>query len=153
MQFREAREDDLPTLIALLADDALGSQRETISTADQQSYQQAFAAIDQDPNHQLLLAVDEDEILGMLQLSFLPNLTYQGGWRAQVEGVRVARSQRGRGLGRQLLEEALRRSAERRCVLVQLTTDKRRPEAVRFYETLGFHSSHEGMKYWLTTAP
>jgi len=85
-------------------------------------------------------------------LSFLPNLTYHGGWRAQVEGVRVARQARGLGVGRALLEWALERARERGCVLLQLTSDKRRPDALEFYLSLGFEPSHEGFKLRLTGA-
>ncbi len=95
------------------------------------------------------MAESEGRVVATLQLSFLPNLTYQGGWRAQIEGVRVARDQRGRGLGRQLIQWAIERARARFCVLVQLTTDKKRPAAIRFYRDLGFEPSHEGMKFIL----
>lgn len=155
--FRPARREDLPTLVAMLADDELGVQRERFEDPLPESYYTAFAAIDADPHQELVVAEraeadstgDGPAIVGMLQLTFLPYLTYQGGWRGLIEGVRVASSQRGRGLGRQLFEWAIERARERGCHVVQLTTDKRRPDALRFYESLGFAATHEGMKLHL----
>ena len=146
---RPAQSDDLPAIIALLADDPLGATRESAGDAVAPSYEEAFRAIDADPNHQLLVADLEGEVVGVLQLSFLPHLTYEGGWRAQIEGVRIAAEHRSKGLGRVLVEGAIQRGQERGCHLVQLTTDRRRPEALRFYESLGFVASHEGMKLHL----
>ncbi|MEM7243956.1 MAG: GNAT family N-acetyltransferase [Acidobacteriota bacterium] len=146
MEIREARAEDLLRLVEMLADDPLGRERERFESPLPDGYHRAFESIDSDPNHVLLVAETEGEVIGQLQLSFLPNLTYQGSWRAQVEGVRVASSQRGAGIGRQLVEAAIERARERGCHLVQLTTDKQRPEALAFYESLGFVASHEGMK-------
>lgn len=151
--FREANPADLPWMVALLANDPLGSGREKAAADLPESYQAAFEAIEKDPRHQLLVLEREERAAAFLQLSFLPNLTYEGGWRAQIEGVRVEAGVRGEGLGRQLLQEAIRRARERGCRLVQLTTDKRRPDALRFYESLGFVSSHEGMKLPLEHSP
>lgn len=144
MQFRSAVFQDLPRLVAMLADDPLGRQRE--DPDQREAYQDAFQAIDGDPNHDLLVAVDGAQILGFLQLSFLPGLTYQGGWRAQVEGVRVSASHRSQGIGRALVEHAMVLARQRGCRLIQLTTDQARPEALRFYEKLGFRATHVGLK-------
>ncbi len=144
--FRDATEADVPTMVALLAHDPLGSQREDPGQRDLGSYRDAFAAIQDDPNHRLIVAESESRVVGMLQLSILPHLTYEGGWRAQIEGVRVAEEMRSRGVGRVLLTHAIDAARERGCHLVQLTTDKRRPEALRFYRELGFEATHEGMK-------
>jgi ribosomal protein S18 acetylase RimI-like enzyme len=144
MQFRSAVFQDLPRLVAMLADDPLGRQRE--DPDHREAYQDAFRAIDGDPNHDLLLAVDGPQVLGFLQLSFLPGLTYQGGWRAQVEGVRVSASQRSQGIGRALVEHAVALARQKGCRLIQLTTDQARPEALRFYEKLGFRATHVGLK-------
>jgi ribosomal protein S18 acetylase RimI-like enzyme len=143
---REAVAADLPTLIALLADDPLGSQREEPAPGALSAYRTAFDAITGSPDHQLLVAAAAGRPVAVLQLSFLPHLTYTGGWRAQIEGVRVAADWRSRGLGRRLLEEAIDRARERGCHLVQLTTDVRRPAARAFYERLGFRATHHGMK-------
>lgn len=144
--FRPARAGDVPALVAMLADDELGAKRERNTDPLPESYRAAFAAIDTDPNNELAVATLDGEIVGMLQLTFIPYLTYQGGWRALIEGVRVASAHRGKGLGGQMFAWAIRRAKERNCHLLQLTTDKSRPDALRFYETLGFKASHEGMK-------
>ncbi|ERJ20051.1 phosphinothricin acetyltransferase protein [Salinisphaera shabanensis E1L3A] len=144
--FRTARAEDLDALVQLLADDALGATRECPSYPLPTSYNRAFAAIDADANNELIVAEQDGEIAGMLQLTYIPYLTYRGSWRALVEGVRVADSRRGQGLGRKLFEWAIERSRERGCRLIQLTTDKQRPDALRFYESLGFVASHEGLK-------
>ena len=149
LRFRAAEASDLPTLVALLADDPLGALREAPAAGVDAAYREAFAAIEGDPNHELLLAEADGRVVGMLQLSFLPHLTYTGGWRAQVEGVRVAADQRSLGVGRRLMAEAVERARTRGCHLVQLTTDRRRPEALAFYERLGFERSHHGLKLHL----
>ncbi len=149
MSFRDARAEDLPILVSMLADDPLGSQRENPGPPLPRTYRDAFAAIDADPNHHLLLAEASGRIGGFLQLTYLPYLTYQGRWRAMVEGVRVARELRGQGLGRSLLEQAIAMARAKGCHLIQLTTDKNRPKAAAFYETLGFRPTHEGMKLHL----
>ena len=152
VRIRRARPDDLGAMVELLANDPLGAKRERLQTPLPASYAAAFAAIDNDPNQELVVACREETIVGVLQLTFLPYLTYCGGWRAQIEGVRIAASERSQGLGRQMLEWAVDRARARGCHLVQLTTDKTRPEAKRFYEALGFVSSHEGMKLHLGPA-
>ncbi|MEQ9568926.1 MAG: GNAT family N-acetyltransferase [Longimicrobiales bacterium] len=149
VRLRDAREPDLPALVALLADDALGATREDASLPLSRRYRAAFAAIDADPHQALVVAERDGAVVGLLQLTFIPSLTYRGSWRAQIEGVRVARSMRSSGLGRRLVSHALERARERGCRLVQLTTDKRRPRALTFYESLGFTASHEGMKLHL----
>ena len=148
-KLREATEDDLPTLVALLADDPLGASRERRDGGVSTAYREAFRAIQASPDQQILVADHQGAVVGLLQLSFLPHLTYEGGWRAQVEGVRVAAEHRSRGLGRFLLEGAIERARSRGCHMIQLTTDRRRPEALRFYEGLGFQASHVGMKLHL----
>jgi ribosomal protein S18 acetylase RimI-like enzyme len=150
ISFREANRSDVPVIVGLLADDELGAQRERIEAPLPRPYYDAFDAIDSDPNQQLLLACRGDTILGALQLTFMPSLTYVGRWRSQIESVRVAASGRSLGTGRMLNEEAIRRSRERGCRMVQLTTDKRRTRAHTFYERLGFVASHEGMKLHLS---
>ena len=147
--FREAREADLPAILALLGDDPLGKYRELAlpEHADiPPAYRAAFEAIAVDPRNQLHVAEIGGQIVGCLQLTFIPGLTYQGGERATIEGVRVAQSMRGRGIGKGMMEYAIAKARARPCVLVQLTTDKRRAEAQDFYRALGFVASHEGMK-------
>ena len=145
---RAATEDDLPAIVALLRDDALGATREraTDATDALAPYRAAFAEIARDPQHEVLVLDVGGEVAGVLQLSFLRCLTHEGGLRAQIEGVRVDRARRGGGLGRVLIGDAVRRARERGCHLVQLTTDRRRPDALAFYERLGFVDTHHGLK-------
>ena len=149
LEFRPARQADLAVLVNMLADDALGAKRERNTRPLPDSYDRAMAAILADPNNELVVAEAQGRIIGMLQLTFIPYLTYQGGWRALIEGVRIASEQRGHGYGKQMFAWAIERARERGCHLVQLTTDKARPEAVKFYMSLGFTASHEGMKLHL----
>lgn len=143
---RRARQEDLAAIVALLANDPLGARRETPGSPPAASYSEAFAAIERDPNQTLIVGCRGDAVVGVLQLTFLPHLTYRGGWRAQIEGVRVAAQERSRGLGRQMIEWAVECARARGCHMVQLTTDKTRLDAKRFYESIGFVASHEGMK-------
>jgi ribosomal protein S18 acetylase RimI-like enzyme len=143
LTIRRATSADLAAIVGLLADDALGSTREEPGNP---CYAEAFAAIERDPNQFLAVAEDGGEIVGCLQLSFIPGLSRRGLWRGQIESVRVASARRGGGLGRRLFEWAIAECRRRGCGLVQLTTDKARPDALRFYESLGFVASHEGMK-------
>ena len=144
--FRRATAADLPAIIALLADDVLGRGREDASSPPNSRYVQAFAAIDRDANQMMIVVESAGSVVGCLQLSFIPGLSRLGAWRGQIESVRIASSLRGSGLGRAMFEWAIARCRERGCELVQLTTDKARPDALRFYESLGFKASHEGMK-------
>ena len=144
--FRHAVARDLPKLVAMLADDRLGAQREDISLPLNSSYRAAFDAIDRDPNNALILAETGQSIIGMLQLTFIPYLTHSGSWRCLIEGVRIHPDYRGRGLGTALIEWSIEAARKRQCRIVQLTSDKQRPEALRFYGTLGFKATHEGFK-------
>ncbi|NEK85037.1 GNAT family N-acetyltransferase [Blastococcus saxobsidens] len=141
---RAATSGDLPALVALLADDRLGSGRE--QAGDLRPYRAAFGQIDTDPAHVLVVAAGDDGVVATLQLSFVPGLSRGGALRGQVEGVRVRADRRGAGLGGALLRWAIAESCRRGCALVQLTTDRSRPEAHRFYEGLGFTPSHAGYK-------
>ena len=143
---RRATAADLPRIVRLLADDALGATRERVEDPLPSPYLDAFAAIEADPNQFLLVADVEGRVVGVLQLTFIPGLTRLGSWRAMIEGVRVDGSQRGAGIGQQLVAWAIEEARRRGCRLVQLTTDKSRLDAHRFYERLGFVATHEGMK-------
>ena len=154
LEFRQALEADLPHILKMLADDQLGSKREDISTPINQAYLDAFKLIDKDPNNELVVAESiEDqggcphkEIAGVIQLTFIPYLTYRGSWRCLVEGVRVDKNFRGEGVGTRLFEWAIDRAKQKACNIIQLTSDKQRPDAIRFYQKLGFVASHEGFK-------
>jgi GNAT superfamily N-acetyltransferase len=141
---RRAHREDVPAIVALLADDPLGQGRET---ARQESYVAAFEAVDA-AEGQLLVVVTATggEVVGTLQLSFIPGLSRGGALRAQIEAVRVHRDHRSRGLGRRFIEWAVQECRHRGCALVQLTSDRSRGDAHRFYERLGFVPSHVGMK-------
>jgi ADP-ribose pyrophosphatase YjhB (NUDIX family)/GNAT superfamily N-acetyltransferase len=144
---RRAFAADVPAVVALLADDPLGAQRE--AGVDDAAYADAFARIDADPGELLVVADAGGDVVGTLQLSFLPSLSRGGALRAQVEAVRVSSSRRGGGLGRAMLQWAVEESRRRGCAVVQLTTDKSRVDAHRFYAGLGFTASHEGFKMLL----
>lgn len=147
MIFRKANKEDVIHIVAMLADDELGKQREDFKDPLPQKYYDAFDRIDRDENQELIVVELEGQgIIGCLQLSFIPYLTYQGGVRAQIEAVRIRKDRRGKGLGEQFFKWAINRAKERGAHLLQLTTDKKRPDALRFYEKLGFKASHEGMK-------
>lgn len=146
LTFRMATAQDVDKIVQMLADDELGKIRERYETPLPESYLQAFEAIDKDPNNELIVACLGEEIVGVQQITFTPYLTHQGSWRATIEGVRTASSERGKGLGSKLILWAVERAKERGCHIVQLTTDKQRPDALRFYERLGFTATHEGLK-------
>jgi GNAT superfamily N-acetyltransferase len=143
---RLATRGDLAAIVRLIADDGLGRGREDLSATLAACYTDAFAAIEADPNNEIAVMERDGEIVGCLQLTYIPGLSRQGAWRAQIESVRVASDLRGQGLGRKFFEWAIARAKDKGCALVQLTTDKSRAEAHRFYESLGFTASHDGMK-------
>ena len=149
LSFRRARRDDVPAIVQMLADDELGRTREDYREPLPDSYFAAFEAIDVDPNNELIVADLDGEAAGVMQLTFIPYLTHRGSRRALIEGVRVASSVRGQGVGRAMIRHAIQRASQRGCSMVQLTTDKARSDALRFYESLGFRATHEGMKLTL----
>lgn len=144
MKIRKATEADVQAIVAMLADDAIGTTRE--ESADRDVYADSFTAIDADPNQLLVVGVVDDEVMATLQLTFIPGLSRRGTWRAQIEGVRVSSSHRGGGHGAGLIQWAIAEAKNRGCGLVQLTSDARRTEAQRFYEQHGFVASHVGFK-------
>jgi len=144
-KIRKARERHLSAIITMLADDELGIKRE--DAGNQSAYITAFRRITSDPNQELMVMTDpQDNVVGTLQLTMIPYLTYQGGIRAQIEAVRVHKAYRGEGLGRKMFEWAIAKAKANGAHLIQLTTDKKRPEALEFYKSLGFKATHEGMK-------
>lgn len=150
MNFRKATEIDLPIIVAMLADDDLGKKRENFSLPLPDEYTTAFKNITSDINQELIVVENEStEIIGTLHLTFIQYLTYRGGIRAQIEAVRIRKDQRGLGIGRTMFQWAIDRAKARKAHLLQLTTDKQRPKALKFYETLGFKATHEGMKMHL----
>ena len=146
LTYRKANKNDIPQLVNMLADDKLGATREDQTLPLNQRYLDAFHTIEHDPNNELTVVESNSEIVGMLQLTFIPYLTHIGSWRCQIEGVRIASTHRGKGLGSHFIRWAINRAKERKCSLVQLTSDKQRPDALRFYESHGFKATHEGFK-------
>ena len=146
MQCRLATDKDLRDIVRMLADDILGSQRERYEDPLPESYINAFREIDADPNNELIVAELNGEVVGTLQLTYTPSISFQGGKRCTVESVRVDEKLRGQGIGREMMLWAVRRANERGCISMQLTTNNDRTDAHRFYENLGFSQSHIGMK-------
>lgn len=146
-ELRRAARTDVPAIVELLAADQLGATRDG---GDPAPYVRAFEAIDADPAQLLMVAASEaDRVVGTMQLTFIPGMARRGSLRAQIEAVRVAEAHRGRGLGEAMFSWAIDEARRRGCSLVQLTSDRRRPDAHRFYERLGFVNSHEGFKLQL----
>lgn len=149
---REARRDEVERIVFLIADDRLGARRDT--PGDLAPYLAAFDTIAADPNNQILVWDEggqgvkqgNSNVVGCFQLTFIPGLSRGAAWRAQIESVRVAREKRAQGIGEKMMRGAIEMARSRGCKLVQLTTDKTRQDAHRFYRKLGFTDSHEGMK-------
>jgi GNAT superfamily N-acetyltransferase len=152
IEFRTARREDLPQIVRLLVEDPLGAQRDRYEEPLPQAYLDAFERMSRQPGNRILLAVDDGEVAGCLQLTLIAGLSRQGLTRAQIEGVRVAKDRRGSGIGEGLMRQAIEIARAEGCGLVQLTTDQRRADAHRFYERLGFVASHLGMKLALGPA-
>lgn len=144
LTIERALKTDVEAIVAMLADDPLGAQRET--PGDLSRYIEAFEVIDADPHQYLAVARRNGRVVGTLQLTVLPGLSRQGATRAQIEAVRVHTDERGSGLGSDLLEWAEREARGRGCVMLQLTSDVKRQDAHRFYERLGYEPSHIGFK-------
>lgn len=149
INIRKANRDDIPVIVRLLADDTLGSQRERYEEPLPESYYEAFKEINADKNNFLIVAEIDNKIIGTLQLTFIPYLTYQGSKRALIEAVRIDKSYRGKGIGKIMLEWVINKAKEMHCHMIQLTTNKNRPDALEFYKKLGFIASHEGLKLYL----
>lgn len=147
MTIRTAHARDLYAIVQLLAQDKLGKNRESASESVNPAYIAAYEQIAKDPNQELVVGVsDTNEVIGTLQISYIQYLTYKGGLRGQIEAVRIKASFRGQKLGAQLVKWAIDRCEQKGAHLVQLTTDKRRPESITFYKKMGFQDTHEGMK-------
>ena len=146
---RRAKLDDLKEIVSLLADDKLGRTREQAGDEIAQEYLDAFAKIDSDPNQYLMVLENDGEVIGTCHLTLMPSLTFSGSTRLQIEAVRVNSSIRGQNLGQQMIKFAINWGKEYGATIIQLTTNKERPDALKFYEKLGFKASHEGMKLYL----
>lgn len=146
LTFRLATTEDLPEIISMLADDVYGAQRESVTEKISDKYLSAFKKIQEDPNQELTVAEINGNKVATFQLTFIQYLNFEGALRAQIEAVRTHSDYRGQGIGTKVLNYAINRAREKDCQLIQLTSDKRRTEAIKFYEKLGFKASHEGFK-------
>ena len=144
VEIRRAVRTDISAIVDLLAGDELGVTRE--SPDDLAPYQAAFTGLDEDPNQYLMVAVSGDAVVGTFQLMIIAGLARRGATRAVIEAVRIHQSARRAGIGEQMIRWAVAESGRRGCRLVQLTSDKTRADAHRFYERLGFVPSHIGFK-------
>lgn len=151
LSFRQASIEDLRAIIQLLNDDDLGKTRESANAQIDESYIQAFKKISEDSNQYLMVAVQDSHIIGTCHLTIMPSLTYKGSTRMQIEAVRIAKSFRGQGLGEKMMIQALEFAQYNQVKIVQLTTNKLRESAKKFYERLGFTATHEGMKLFLNS--
>ncbi|MBW4330542.1 GNAT family N-acetyltransferase [Stakelama sp. CBK3Z-3] len=146
---RDATADDLPAIISLLAQDQMGGEDDSSGPPLDPGYRAAFDAMAANPDNRLLVAQVDGRVVGTFQLTFIPGLLFHGGWRGLIEAVRIDESVRGRGYGEAMMRWAIERSREKGCIVVQLTSNRARTRAHRFYERLGFVASHVGMKLFL----
>jgi len=149
LTFKKATRTDLPAIIKLLADDQLGATREKYEEPLSSAYYAAFDVINADKNNELIVAELNNKIIGTFQLTFITYLTYQGGKRALIEEVRIDKSVRNKGFGKIMMQWAIQHAKENGCHLIQLTSNKKRTQALEFYKRLGFIDSHEGLKLHL----
>lgn len=148
-KIRRAVIDDLAAIVKLLADDELGNKREIYSATLPNEYYVAFANIDTNSNNYLVVVEHDNLVVGTLQLTIIQHLTHMGSKRGHIEGVRIDKAYRSKGLGTLLIQWAINKSREFNCHMVQLTTDKQRTTALNFYKNMGFIASHEGLKFYL----
>lgn len=146
LEIREAKKEDLEAIVALLFDDPIGKTREKIHK-DLKAYEKAFEAIRKETNNYQFVGLNGDEIVSTFQLTIIPSLTFQGKSRCQIEGVRVKKDVRGQKIGTQIFDWIKDFAQKHDCVLIQLTTNKLRNEALEFYEKQGFVNTHHGLKY------
>lgn len=149
LTYRPAAEADLPFIIRLIVEDGVIATNDDPADALHADYREALAAIAADPNHEMIIAELDGEPIGCFQLSYLPGLTRRGMWRGQIESVHVVEARRNLGLGGEMIRWAVERCRGRNCAMIQLTSNKKRLDAHRFYERLGFAKSHDGFKLYL----
>lgn len=148
LTYRHATPADLPFIIGLIVEDSVITTNDSVADAGHADYTAALAAIDADPHQEMFVVEDAGTPIGCFQLTYLPGLMRRGMWRGQIEVVHVADGVRGRGHGSEMMRWAVERCREKGCGMVQLTSNKKRPDAHRFYERLGFARSHEGFKFY-----
>ena len=146
LSFRDATEADLPAIVALLADDALGASREDTSLPLAEGYADAFRAIAATPYQRLIVATDDGVAIGTMQILLISAVSRRGSWRGQIEAVRIASHLRGSGRGEAFVKWAIEQCRSAGCVSVQLTSDNARLDAHRFWRRIGFLPTHVGFK-------
>ncbi len=146
IDIREARQNDLPSIVRLLSEDDLGQTRETFKNPLPAPYLQAFEEINASDSNELIVTTSENKVIGVYQITYIPYLTYSGGKRATIEGVRVDVNWRSQGVGQKMIHDAIERAKRRQCHMIQLTSNKCRTAAIQFYQSLGFEPTHEGLK-------
>jgi GNAT superfamily N-acetyltransferase len=146
MKFRQATYQDIEEIITLLNDDIIGETREITTAEDIEHYKTAFSEISSDSNNYIYVVTDNDVVIGLTQLFIMPHISRKGTKRAQIESVRIAKEYRGKGVGKKFMNYIIDIAKNEDCKLIQLTTDKIRDDARRFYTQLGFEDSHIGMK-------
>lgn len=149
LKFRRATREDLPEIVRMMTDDFLGATRERYENPLPESYLKAFAEIEADKNNELIVVEKDGAVVGSLQLTFVPSISFQGSPRAIVESVRIDEKFRNQGIGAALINWVIERAKEKNCVFLQLTTNNERIDSHRFYERLGFKGTHLGMKLYL----
>lgn len=149
LTYRDATDADLPFIVGLIVEDTVVETDDSVADAMHADYRNALAAMTNDPHHRMIVAELDGVAVGCVQLTFLPGLMRRGMWRALVEVVHIADDRRGQGLGGEMMRWVIEESRRRGCGMVQLTSNKKRPDAHRFYERLGFAKSHEGFKLYL----
>jgi len=149
LTYRKATINDLEAVVSLLIQDELGKDREQLSEELDKRYIDAFHKINDDPNQYLMVVCEGEQIMGTCHLTLMPSLTFTGSMRMQIEAVRVCQDVRGRSIGQQMIEVAINWGKTHGAKIFQLSTNKKRHDALRFYEKLGFKATHEGMKLYL----
>lgn len=149
MEYRKARLDDLPVIIQLYGDDNIGSTRETLAEPIDDIYIRAFEDIAKDSNNQIYVIEDQGKVIGTLQYTIIAHLNRTAAKRAQIESVHIHRDYRNKGIGKKFMQFAIDLAKSDGCKIVQLTSDKTRQDAQRFYQDLGFTDSHVGMKKYI----
>lgn len=149
LKYRKATKEDLEDIVALLIEDDLGKTREVLNDAVDAHYLKAFDLIDKDPNQYLMVCIMNDSIVGTCHLTIMPSLTLHGSIRMQIEAVRISEKMRGQNIGEHMINHAIEYGKAHGCTIIQLTTNKQRLRAKKFYEKIGFEATHEGMKLLL----
>ncbi|MBC87060.1 MAG: GNAT family N-acetyltransferase [Bdellovibrionaceae bacterium] len=151
MEIRKAKNTDLDAIIELLHDDTLGKDRESVSDGDMEKYRAVFIELSESEYFDVFVMVDNKQIIGCYQMMYLPHLSFTGTQRGQVESVRIRSDLRGKGLGTKLMKHAIDTARKAGCGIFQLTSNKERKEANKFYRELGLEPTHDGYKLYYSS--